>query len=124
MAQAISRVRAEQSGLWHRHADGSERERSGPAVGPVYDAKAISAAIDETIEHERSWDAWAAGQGFVQLDVSYEQLSADPRATLGAVLAALGRDPAIAARAEVQTARLADTTSRQWADRYARDQAV
>ena len=34
------------------------------------------------------------------------------------VLDALGRDPAMAERAEVKTARLADAVSAEWAERY------
>jgi LPS sulfotransferase NodH len=118
VAQAISRVKAEQSGLWHRHADGGERERVKPDEAPVYDAGKLSAVIAETVEHEAVWDAWAAGQGIAPLEVSYEELSADPAGTLGMILSALGRDPAIAARIGVQTARLADAVSVEWAARY------
>ena len=118
VAQAISRVKAEQSGLWHRHADGGERERVKPDEAPVYDSGKLGAVIAETIEHEAMWDAWAAGQGIVPLDVSYEELSADPARTLGMILSALGRDPAIAAQVAVQTARLADAVSVEWAARY------
>jgi LPS sulfotransferase NodH len=42
LAQAISLIRAEQSGLWHRAADGAERERTAPPRTPVYDAGRIS----------------------------------------------------------------------------------
>ena len=118
VAQAISRVKAEQSGLWHRHADGGERERVKPDEAPVYDAARLRASIAETVEHEAVWDAWAAGQGIVPLEVSYEALSADPAGELGRILEALGRDPAIAARVEVQTAKLADAVSVEWAARY------
>ena len=123
VAQAISRVKAEQSGLWHRHADGAERELIKPYQAPVYDAAKLSAAIAETVEHEAVWDAWAAGQGIVPLEVSYEGLSADPAGTLAMILEALGRDPAVAARGEGQTARLADAVSTAWAERYRAESA-
>jgi LPS sulfotransferase NodH len=121
LAQAISRLKAEQSGLWHRHADGGAREQVKPYEAPVYDAARLMALIDETLEHEAVFDAWAAGQGIMPVDVSYEDLSADPKATLAKVLGALGRDPAMADRAEVQTAKLADATSREWAGRFRAD---
>lgn len=119
VAQAISRVKAEQSGLWHRHADGGAREQVKPYEAPVYDAARLRAVIDETLEHEAVFDAWASGQTITPFDVSYEDLSADPRAMLALVLAALGRDPSMADRATVRTARLADATSRDWAARFA-----
>lgn len=118
LAQAISRVKAEQSGLWHRHADGAERERVKPHEAPTYDASRLAASIGETLEHEAMFDAWAAGQGITPFDVRYEDLSADPGATLIRILTALGRDPADAARAEVKSAKLADAASLQWAERY------
>ncbi|MEO0999464.1 MAG: Stf0 family sulfotransferase, partial [Pseudomonadota bacterium] len=34
LAQAVSRVMAEQTGLWHRRADGSELERLAPPAAP------------------------------------------------------------------------------------------
>ena len=42
LAQAVSMVRAEQTGLWHRHADGRELERLAPASAPIYDRLAIA----------------------------------------------------------------------------------
>jgi LPS sulfotransferase NodH len=119
LAQAISRLKAEQSGLWHRHADGGERERVKPDEAPVYDSARLRAFIDETVEHEAVFDAWAAGQNITPFDVIYEELSADPKATLAEVLNALDRDPTKAERAAVKTARLADATSREWAERFA-----
>ncbi len=118
VAQAISRVKAEQSGLWHRHADGSERERLKPHEAPVYDASRLAASIAETLEHEAVFDAWAKGQGITPLDVRYEELSDDPTAALTRILTALGRDPVAAARAQVQSAKLADAVSLDWAARY------
>ncbi len=123
VAQAISRVKAEQSGLWHRHADGAERELIKPYEAPIYDAARLRASITETVEHEAVFDAWAAGQGITPLDVTYEALSADPHGTLAMILDALGRDPALAERAQVQTARLADTMSVEWAVRYRAESA-
>jgi LPS sulfotransferase NodH len=119
LAQAISRVKAEQSGLWHRHADGGEREQVKPYETPVYDAPRLRAVLDETLEHEAVFDAWVAGQSITPFDVRYEDLSADPGAMLAKLLDALGRDPAMAERATVKTARLADATSREWAERFA-----
>jgi LPS sulfotransferase NodH len=118
VAQAISRLKAEQSGLWHRHADGGAREQIKPYEAPVYDAARLRALIDETMQHEAVFDAWTSGQDITPLDVSYEGLSADPGAMLARILAALGRDTALAARAEVKTAKLADATSLDWAARY------
>jgi LPS sulfotransferase NodH len=118
IAQAISRTIAEQSGLWHRNTDGAERERVKPHEAPVYDGARLRAHIAETAAHEAVWDEWARGQGITPFEISYEELSANPRATLAKILIALGRDPVIADKAQAQTARLADATSKEWAARY------
>jgi LPS sulfotransferase NodH len=123
VAQAISRSKAEQSGLWHRGADGSERELVKPYEAPRYDAAQLERFIAEAEAHEAAWAGWFAAAGITPLEVSYEALSADPAATLERVLGALGCDPEIAARAAVKTARLADAESRAWAERYAKEQA-
>ena len=123
VAQAISRLKAEQSGLWHRHADGGERERVKPHETPVYDAAKLTASINETLRHEAVFDAWAKGQGVAPVDVSYEEVSADPTTSLARILTALGRDPRNAVRAEVKSARLADAVSLEWAERYRAERA-
>lgn len=121
VAQAISRIKAEQSGLWHRAADGRAREAVKPYEAPVYDAAALKASAAETTGHEANWAAWFAAQGVGPLTVTYEELATDPRGTVARVLAALGRDPAMASRIEARTARLADGQSREWAERFARE---
>lgn len=121
IAQAVSRAKAEQSGLWHRAADGTERERVKPAEAPIYDATQIAGYVAEARQHEAAWATWFATQRIAPLEVTYETLSADPRGTSAEVLAGLGRDPGAARRVEVQTARLADAQSREWAARFARE---
>ena len=98
VAQAVSRLKAEQSGLWHRHADGSERERVKPHEAPRYDADRLAAFVAESEAHNRAWDDWFASQGIAPLRLTYEALADDPRAVLAEILAALGQDPAIASR--------------------------
>jgi LPS sulfotransferase NodH len=118
VAQAVSRLKAEQSGLWHRNADGSERERLPGGRAPAYDGNRLEYLLTETLDHEAEWHRWFAAEGIEPLPLSYERLSADPPAALAEVLSALGQDPAQASRAEVRTSRLADAQSLAWATRY------
>jgi LPS sulfotransferase NodH len=122
LAQAISLVRAEQSGLWHRNADGTVRE--GPDIPhPVtYDPERIATLVAELEADDRSWREFFAAHAITPLHLTYEDLAADPRAALAHILAALGQDPAIAATVPVRTARLADETSTDWANRFRREQ--
>lgn len=121
LAQAISRVKAEQSGLWHRNADGSEYERLSPHRRPVYDRAAIAGAITEAAAQETGWDNWFARENPPALRLDYDRLAADPRAVLSGILAALGLDPGAAEGVDIPTARLADATNRDWAARFRRE---
>lgn len=116
-AQAVSYVKAQQSGLWHRASDGTELERLSPPREPVYDAALLRSTHDTMTTADREWEAWFAEQGIAPMHLTYETLSADPSAALRRVLEALGLDPAPAANAVPDVARLADATSRDWTER-------
>jgi LPS sulfotransferase NodH len=53
LSQAVSYVKAQQSGLWHRAADGSELERLSPPADPVFDFEALKGCRDQFV-HVRS----------------------------------------------------------------------
>lgn len=120
LAQAISRLRAEASGLWHRREDGSVLEELSPRRAPGYDAGAIRAHLAEIAELEQLWADWFAAEGITPLRLFYEDLSADLTAGVNAILAQIGAAPV--AQAETRTARLADETSRDWAARFLREE--
>jgi LPS sulfotransferase NodH len=119
VAQAISRSKAEQSGLWHRAADGSVREQGGAYRAPAYDRAAIAASIAETTAHEAEWHGWFARENIAPMELTYEELSADPAAAIRRLMLALGRDVSVADRVAPRTAKLADLTSAEWAKRFA-----
>jgi LPS sulfotransferase NodH len=118
VSQAVSRVKAVQTGLWHIAADGTERERTGPARAIAYDRDEIARYVEELMAQDESWNNWFASNGIEPLRLTYEALSQDPKGTLATVLAALGLDPAIAARIEPKTARLSDGESQNWVTRF------
>ena len=116
--QAISRLIAQQTGLWHQAADGRDIERHGAARVPVYDADAIRAEIAALEALDRLWEDWFAAESLRPLRIDYDALAGDPRGVLRDVLVALGRDPAAADGVTVPTRKLAGETSRDWARRY------
>ncbi|MEM7222398.1 MAG: Stf0 family sulfotransferase [Pseudomonadota bacterium] len=118
VAQAVSHLKAEQSGLWHVAADGSERERLKVGHAPAYDAEDLAELVAEAEQHDAAWVDWFAREGIAPVSITYEGLSSDPQATLARVLSALGLDPTIAEKAQPRTARLADRESREWAARF------
>ncbi|SEL20183.1 LPS sulfotransferase NodH [Roseovarius nanhaiticus] len=118
LGQAISYVRAEQTGLWHRNADGTELERLAPAQDARYDAAAIRGQMAALTALDAAWERWFEREGIRPLRLTYDALSEQPQRILAEVLAALYLDPGHARSVEPPTAKLADDVSRAWRDRF------
>lgn len=118
LGQAISRLRAEQTGLWHRHADGSEMERLAPPKEPRYDLDAIARHIEELSALDAEWEQWFEQNKLEPSRITYDALSADPQKVLSEVLSSIGRDPTLAEQVETPTAKLADRESQEWRQRF------
>ena len=122
--QAVSYLKAEQSGLWHRAADGSELERLAPPGVLGYDADGLSTRFDRFIDYDRQWQAWFDAQAIAPVRLTYEELSADPMATLRALLAEMGVSPDAAKGVVPGVAKLADKTSEEWAVRFRAERGI
>lgn len=120
--QAISRVKATQTGLWHKAADGSELERLSPPQEPYYDAGEITRTLAELSALEDAWTVWFERENLQPLIVSYDALSSDPANVLAGILEELGLDPDLARDVSPQVAKLADATNRDWAKRFLAEQ--
>jgi LPS sulfotransferase NodH len=118
VAQAVSLLKAEQSGLWHVAPDGRELERLAPPRAPHYDAGAIAARRDMLAGYDRDWAAWFTEQGVTPLRLTYEALAADPGGELARVLAHLGLPKDAAEGVTPGVRKLADATSRAWCARF------
>ncbi|OED37638.1 sulfotransferase [Chromatiales bacterium (ex Bugula neritina AB1)] len=116
--QAVSLVKAEQTGLWHRAADGSELERLSPPQAPVYDTARIAACFNEVTQSDQNWVQWFAREQIDTLRVTYEALAADPAETLGHLLAYLKLDSRAAVDVVPGVMKLADETSQNWVERF------
>ncbi|MEO0390546.1 MAG: Stf0 family sulfotransferase [Pseudomonadota bacterium] len=116
--QAISYLRAEQTGLWHRHADGTELEQLNPRRKPGYDPAALRSQMEEFSEFDMAWRDWFDAQAITPLQISYETLARTPHQVLHDVLTALGVDASRARDVPVPTAKLADGTSKAWRQRF------
>jgi LPS sulfotransferase NodH len=118
VAQAVSLLRAERSGLWHLNADGSVLEGEATPASVQYDGARIAAILAELEADDANWNAFFAREGLTPLRLTYETVTADPQAALATVLGALGQAPAIAATVPTPTAKIGGATSRAWADRF------
>ncbi len=116
--QAVSCLKAEQTGLWHVAADGSDLERVGPPCAPEYDRQKLQAWVDAMVGYDRDWNAWFAAEAITPVRIAYDDLSADPKGTVRRVLGALGLDPAAADRVSPSVRKMADETNRDWAARF------
>lgn len=118
LGQAISYVRAEQTGLWHRKRDGTALEKLEPRREQGYDADAIRAQLDEFARFNADWRRWFDEQAIEPFAISYETLSREPQAVVAEILTALGRDKSCALDIQPQTAKLADGTNKDWHTRF------
>lgn len=123
LAQAISLVKAEQTGLWHVAPDGTEIERLGPPKAPEYDFARIRREVEALEGYDAAWHSWFSEQGIAPLAVDYDALSADPAATLVRICEALGIPAPDAGDVKPGVAKLSDGTSADWARRYRADMA-
>ena len=114
VAQAVSLVRAQQTGLWHKASDGSERERTAPPQAPIFDAARIHQAYQSLVSDDANWSSFFSHNGVQPVRLWYEDLAIGTHAILAEILAVLGRDPMIAATISPQTAKMADATSLTW----------
>ena len=110
VAQGVSWWKAITSGKW---TDGR------PVTGePAFDADGISARVRRIDEQTDAWRRWFEANGIEPLSLTYEELAADPTATVRRVLDLLGVEvPQGFAVAHV-TERQADAVNEDWIRRY------
>ena len=106
LGQAISWVRARQTGRWASH-EASRR-------APRYSTRALKRALDAIDQGERGWDRLLNGHSVLR--VSYEQLTADPLAVVNTVLDWLDEPPVHEVSLQLQPQ--ADATSEIWRARF------
>lgn len=121
LAQAISYIKAQQTGLWHIAPDGTEIERLAPPQEPRYGFERIRDEVARLEAYDAAWNTWFAAQRITPLRVVYEQLEADPAATLQRVCETLGMPAPQAHEVRPGVARLSDATNEEWERLYRQD---
>lgn len=121
LGQAVSLVRAEQTGLWHLNADGSVLEGGPERPEPVYDGERIAVVLAELESDDRAWDRFFAAHAIAPLRLTYEGVTAAPQRALAEIFGRLGLDQDLAHATPVPTAKMADATSRDWVERFRRE---
>jgi LPS sulfotransferase NodH len=121
LAQAVSLIKAEQTGLWHIAPDGTEVERLAPHGEPQYDFGKIARTVEELERYDAAWLTWFGEQGIEPLRITYENLSASPVEVLMCICNALGVATPAPEKIEPGVAKLADAVSVGWMRQYQRD---
>lgn len=116
--QAISYIKAEQTGLWHMGADGRELERLSEPGEPAYDAEAIAKKVDEMTLADREWAAWFHKENLTPLQIGYDELSNNPLKVLSEILEELGIDGSLVTHIALPTAKLSDDINELWAKQF------
>ncbi|MGN9763869.1 Stf0 family sulfotransferase [Micromonospora sp. SD12] len=119
LAQAVSRLRAEQTGEWFLGGSGEISGDAGTGRAPRFDADGIRHYLDEIGEHNAAWEQWFASRGIRPHVVRYEELTEDMAATTRRILDFLRLDvPEDAFAIVPRHRRQADELNRQWIERY------
>lgn len=119
VAQAISRLKAEVSQVWH--LDGTETAPRGEAS---YDAERLDAFRAEAAAGNAAWETWFAANGITPERLVYERFTTDPAAEVRRLLDRVGL-PADAGRViAAPNRKMADATSAAWAARYRRERGL
>ncbi len=121
VAQAVSLVKAEQSGLWHLNADGTDFERLGAPREPAYDFQSIHREVAALERADRAWVAWFDGHRISPVRLSYETLAAHPAETVIDICRTLGTEPPETGTIKPHLAKLSDAVSLEWINRYKAD---
>ncbi len=109
VGQAVSLWRAVQTQAWR--SDGSP-----PADSARYDFLAIDHLVSQLEDQDRAWRRWFSTSGFEPLELPYEELERDPRATVSSVLRAIGLPDGDVPVSP--TSRQRDQRSEEWSIRY------
>lgn len=118
VAQAVSWLRAEQTGTWYIGGIGEIAGNAGTGRAPSFDAGRIGQIIQMLDEHNAAWEAWFASSGVRPHRVSYEELDADMAGVTRGILDFLGLDVPDQRVIVPRHQRQADELSGQWIERY------
>ena len=121
VAQAVSYCRAQQSGVWRRY-HGSEPEPEGDAA---FDYGAVHAQVQALTLREVRWQTFFNDLSARPHTAVYEDLVLEPEHTIRKILTFLELEPPPGwTLSRLPMERLADDTSKRWAELYLEEQPV
>jgi len=114
VAQAVSLLRAEQTGVWFETAG----ERQEPAAEPGFDFGQVRDLVRQIENENAAWEEWFTAEGIRPYRVLYEELDDDPVGIASGVLSFLGLDLPAGRKITVRHKRLADELNARWVESY------
>jgi len=116
VAQAVSRLIAEQTQIWHQL-------KGEPPIGaknnPHYDFDALHRYVREAQEQVQAWEDWFRRNDLHPYQISYSQLDENPDAVILEILEFLGLAlPPELVPIQASNKRLANEINEQWIARY------
>lgn len=115
LGQAVSWLRAEQTGVWLQSAQSA---RPRPTQEPDFDLDQIQRLIHLIGAHNAARQEWFESAGIEPYPVHYAELAADPAGLARDVLGFLGLDLPAGWEIRTQHDRLADELNADWIRRY------
>lgn len=113
LAQAVSWLRAEQTGVWFQTGQSAPAQPESETE-PRFDLGRIRELTQLINEHNAAWREWFASAGVRPHRVRYEALDADPVGVTHGVLGFLGLELPPGREILVRHQRLADELSAEW----------
>ena len=110
VGQAVSWVRAEQTGYW--------QEGDRPSGQPHFDPDHIDELVRTIRDHDAAWSTWFTRQGVEPHPMTYEDVTRDPRAAVQGILDHLGLELPADWRPAARQRRQADAINADWVRRY------
>lgn len=114
VAQAVSLLRAEQTGVWFETA----HDRQEPQAESRFDFGQVRERVRLIEDHSAAWEKWFASAGIRPFRVQYEELDAEPVRVASRVLGFLGLNVPAVREITVRHKRLADELNAQWIESY------
>jgi LPS sulfotransferase NodH len=114
VSQAVSLWRALQTQTWRAAHPGE----AVPDAEVVYNHAAIDHLLSRLHDDEAAWEAWFEATGRQPVEITYEELDADPQAPVSRVLGTLGCDAPLPLP---RLARQRDELSADWVARFRRE---
>ena len=115
LAQAVSWLRAEQTGTWHVDDPSVPAEETGPTRFDYHELRRYASLIES---HNAAWTSWFADVGVEPYVLKYEDLDADRVGTTRSLLQFLGLRFPARVTITASNVRMADDVTSEWKERY------